>query len=64
MDTDSGKWVWWKKYIKLMKIYWGPSGEGPAITSKIYTESEWLLEEIKQPSRRSILPSKKSRIYY
>lgn len=45
--TSSGKWIWWRYYVKLMKIYWGPSGEGPAIDAEYFTEGEWLLEEIK-----------------
>ena len=45
--TTSGKWLWRENYIKLMKIYWGPSGEGPAIYKEFYTENEWLLESIK-----------------
>ena len=44
--TTSGKWIWWQKYIKLMKIYWGPAGEGPAIYKEFYTENEWLLQTI------------------
>lgn len=47
--TTSGKWVWWRKYIKRMKIYWGPAGENPAIDAEYFTEGEWLLEEIKHP---------------
>lgn len=62
--TASGKCIWWRKYVKLMKIYWGPSGETPVIDSEYYTEGEWFLEEIKNPSRRSILPSKKNKVYY
>ena len=45
--TTSGKWVWWRRYVKLMKIYWGPAGEEPVIDAEFYTEGEWLLEEIK-----------------
>jgi hypothetical protein len=45
--TTSGKWIWWRRYIKLMKFYWGLSGEGPAIDAEFYTEGEWLLESIK-----------------
>ena len=45
--TTSGKWIWWKKYIKLFKFYWGPSGESPATDTEIYTEGEWFLEKIK-----------------
>ena len=45
--TTSGKWIWWRKYIKLMKIYWGPAGETPVIDAEFYTEGEWLLETIK-----------------
>ena len=62
--TTSGKWIWWRKYVKLMKIYWGPSGEGPAIDSEYFTEGEWLLEEIKNPANRSTLPSRRNRISY
>jgi hypothetical protein len=40
----SGKWIWCRKYVKLIKIYWGPAGEGPAICSEYYTEDEWTLE--------------------
>ena len=45
--TTSGKWIWWRKYVKLMKIYWGPAGEDPVIDAEFYTEGEWLLEQIK-----------------
>ena len=45
--TTSGKWVWWRRYVKLMKIYWGPAGEDPVIDAEYYTEGEWLLEQIK-----------------
>lgn len=45
--TTSGKWVWWRRYVKRMKIYWGPAGEDPVIDAEFYTEGEWLLEEIK-----------------
>jgi hypothetical protein len=45
--TTSGKWIWWRKYVKLMKIYWGPAGELPVIDAEFYTEGEWLLEQIK-----------------
>jgi len=45
--TTSGKWIWWRKYTKLMKIYWGPAGEDPVIDAEYYTEGEWLLETIK-----------------
>jgi hypothetical protein len=52
MRTTSGKWIWWKKYIKLMKIYWGPSGEGPVIYKEFYTENEWTLQLIKNDYSR------------
>lgn len=45
--TTSGKWVWWRHYIKLMKIYWGPAGETPVIDAEFFTEGEWFLETIK-----------------
>jgi hypothetical protein len=45
--TTSGKWIWWRKYVKFMKIYWGPAGELPVIDAEFYTEGEWLLEQIK-----------------
>lgn len=45
--TTSGKWIWWRKYIKLLKVYWGPAGESPAIDAEFYTEGEWLLESVK-----------------
>ena len=45
--TTSGKWIWWRNYVKLMKIYWGPAGEDPVIDVEFYTEGEWLLMEIK-----------------
>ena len=54
--TTSGKWVWWRKYIKLMKLYWGPSGEGPVIDATFYTEAEWLLEEIKNSHKNPLSP--------
>lgn len=45
--TTSGKWVWWRHYIKLMKIYWGPAGEDPVVDAEFFTEGEWFLETIK-----------------
>lgn len=45
--TTSGKWVWWRHYVKRMKIYWGPAGEDPVIDADFFTLGEWLLEEIK-----------------
>ena len=45
--TTSGKWIWWRRYVKLKKVYWGPAGELPAIELEYYTEGEWLLETIK-----------------
>ena len=45
--TTSGKWVWGRKYVKLMKIIWGPAGEKPVIDAEYYTEGEWLLEAVK-----------------
>lgn len=45
--TTSGKWVWWRKYVKLMKIYWGPTGEDPVIDAEFYTEVEWVMECLK-----------------
>lgn len=45
--TTSGKWIWWRKYVKRMKIYWGPAGEGPDIDAEFFTEGKWLLETIK-----------------
>jgi len=45
--TTSGKWIWWRHYVKLMKFYWGPAGEPPVIDSEYYTAGEWLLENIK-----------------
>lgn len=45
--TTSGKWVWCRRYVKRMKIYWGPAGEDPVTDAEFYTEGEWLLEEIK-----------------
>jgi hypothetical protein len=62
--TTSGKWIWWRKYVQRKKVYWGPAGESPAIDAEYFTEGEWLLEEIKNPSKRSILPSRKNRISY
>ena len=50
--TTSGKWVWWRHYVKRMKIYWGPAGEDPVIDAEFFTEGEWLLEEIKQSHKR------------
>jgi hypothetical protein len=47
--TTSGKWVWWRHYVKRMKIYWGRAGEEPVIDAEFFTEGEWLLEEIKNP---------------
>ena len=48
--TTSGKWVWWRHYVKRMEIYWGPAGEDPVIDAYFYTEGEWLLETIKNAS--------------
>lgn len=64
IHTTSGKWIWWRKYIKLMKIYWGPSGEGPAIDAEFYTEGEWLLEQIKNDysKRRPVPPTGRSAV--
>jgi hypothetical protein len=45
--TTSGKWLWWRDYVKLTKIYWGIPGEEPAIDAEFFTEGEWFLEEIK-----------------
>ena len=56
--TTSGKWVWWRYYVKRMKIYWGPSGEGPAIDAEFFTEGEWLLEEIKHSEQKYPPPPK------
>ena len=42
--TTSGKWIWCRRYVKLMKIYWGPAGEDPVIDAEFYTEDEWLLK--------------------
>jgi hypothetical protein len=54
--TTSGKWVWWRKYIKLKRLYWGPAGEGPATDAVLYTEGEWLLEEIKNSHKNPLSP--------
>lgn len=54
--TTSGKWLWWRHYVKRMKIYWGPAGEDPVIDAEFFTEGEWLLEEIKQPSSQPSPP--------
>ena len=35
--TTSGKWVWWRHYIKHMKIWWGPAGEDPVVDAEYYT---------------------------
>lgn len=49
--TTSGKWVWWRHYVKLMKIYWGPAmASGAVIDAEYYTEGEWLLELLKRPT--------------
>ena len=50
--TTSGKWVWWRHYVKRMKIYWGPAGEDPVIDAEFFTEGEWLLEEIKHSNQQ------------
>lgn len=62
--TTSGKWVWWRKYTKLMKIYWGPAGEMPVIDAEVYTEGEWLLEQIKNPKPYTIPLTSGKRISY
>ena len=46
--TTSGKWVWWRHYVKLVKIYWGPTSEPPVVDAEYYTEGEWLLEQLKK----------------
>lgn len=56
--TISGKWIWWRKYVKLMKIYWRPAGETPVIDTEFYTEGEWFLEEIKHSNQKRPLPPK------
>ena len=57
--TASGKWIWWRHYVKLMKIYWGPAGEPPVVDAEFYTEGEWLLETIKNDySNKKPLPPK------
>lgn len=65
--TTSGKWVWWRKYIKRMKIYWSP-GEGPIVHSDCYTENEWLIEQIKNPTLdttpKKVVTVGKQKIYY
>ena len=58
--TTSGKWIWWRKYIKRIKIYWGPAGEDPVIDAEFFTEGEWLLEEIKNPIQPPPIVSFKS----
>ncbi len=55
--TTSGKWVWWRDYVKLMKIYWGIAGEEPAVDAEFYTEGEWLLESIKNDYPYRQLPA-------
>ena len=50
--TTSGKWVWWRHYVKRMKICWGPAGEDPVIDAEFFTEGEWLLEEIKHSNQQ------------
>lgn len=50
--TTSGKWVWWRHYVKRMKIYWGPAGEDPVIDADFFTEGEWLLEQIKHSDEK------------
>lgn len=64
--TTSGKWIWWRKYVKRLKIYWGPSGEGPAIDAESFTEGEWFLEIIKDPSqeKQTKIPLIKRAMYY
>ena len=62
--TKSGKIIWLTDYILLVKTYYGLAGESEIYEKFVYTKNEWLLEEIKQPSTRSILPSKKNRIFY
>jgi hypothetical protein len=54
--TTSGKWIWWRYYVKLMKIYWGPAGETPVIDAEYFTEAEWLLEEIKNSHKNPLSP--------
>ena len=45
--TTSGKWLWWRRYTKLMKIYWGPAGEDPVVDAEFYTEGEWVMKCLK-----------------
>lgn len=54
--TASGKWVWWRHYVKLMKIYWGPGWEDPVIDAEYYTEGEWLLKQVKNDYTNNRLP--------
>ena len=61
--TTSGKWLWWRKYVKRIKLYWGPSGEGPATDSEYFTENEWLLEQIRNPKKDPLPSSGKSGYY-
>ena len=44
--TTSGKWIWWRHYVKLMKFDSVPSLE-PITSAEYFTEDEWLLENIK-----------------
>lgn len=62
--TTSGKWVWWRKYVKRMKIYWGPAGEEPVIDAEFFTEGEWLLEEIKHDHSNHRIGGSEIAIYY
>ncbi len=61
--TTSGKWIWWRKYVKRVKFYWGPSGEGPATDADYFTENEWLIEQLRN-TKQSPMPSSGKSGYY
>jgi hypothetical protein len=44
--ATNGSWIWWKRYIKLLKVYWGPAGEEPVIDAEVYTQGDWLLKTL------------------
>ena len=58
--TTSGKWLWWRRYTKLMKIYWGPAGEDPVIDAEFYTQGEWLFKVLAEDYTKRSRPPKKA----
>lgn len=63
--TTSGKRIWLTDYVLLVKTYYGPSGERPVHEEFVYTNNEWLLEEIKLAKSVHVKPlNKRNRVAY